>query len=94
MFDSFVHVSSVIVTLPNGVRVPIKHTGTIKITDSLVLHDVLLVPDFQFNLISVSSLIKSLLCAAHFFPNDCLMQELSRALMIGKDRLYNKSLHS
>ena len=89
MFDSFVPVSSVTITLPNGRFVPITHTGTIKITDSLILYDVLLVPDFQFNLISVSSLIRSLVCAAHFFPNGCLIQELSRGLMIGKGSLYN-----
>ena len=89
MFDSYVPVDSVTVTLPNGVRVPITHTGVIKISDHLILYDVLLVPDFHFNLISVSSLIKTLSCAAHFFPNGCLIQELSRGLMIGKGSLYN-----
>ena len=89
MFDIFVPVSSVTVTLSNGSYVPITHTDTIKITESLILYDVLLVPDFQFNLISVSSLIRSLVCSAHFFPNGCLIHELSRALMIGKDSLYN-----
>ncbi|XP_056864308.1 uncharacterized protein LOC130511370 [Raphanus sativus] len=89
MFDSFVSVSSVTVTLPNDSKVPITHVGTIKITDSLILYDVLLVPDFCFNLISVSSLIRTLTCAAHFFPNGCLIQDLSQGLMIGKGSLYN-----
>ena len=89
MFDSFTPVSSFTVTLPNGLKVPLTHTCTIKISPSLILYDVLLVPDFRFNLISVSSLIKTLVCAAHFFPNGCLIQELSRGLMIGKGSLYN-----
>ena len=88
-FTSFTPVDSVSVTLPNGSAVPITHTGTIHITDKLVLYDVLLVPDFKFNLISVSYLVKTLGCAANFFPHGCFIQELSRGLMIGKGNLHH-----
>ena len=88
-FTSLTPVDSVSVTLPNGSAVPITHTGTIHINDKLILFDVLLVPDFKFNLISVSCLVKTLGCAAHFFYHGCFIHELSRSLMIGKGNLHH-----
>ncbi|CAA7061254.1 unnamed protein product [Microthlaspi erraticum] len=87
MFSELTPVASVTVTLPNGTRVPITHTGTIHITDSLILYDVLHVPAFHFNLISVSCLVRTLLCSAHFYPTCCFIQELSQGLMIGRGKL-------
>ncbi|XP_010518561.1 PREDICTED: uncharacterized protein LOC104793836 [Camelina sativa] len=46
-------VTGVIFSLPNGTRVAITHIGTVHITQTLILHDVLYVPIFKFNLISV-----------------------------------------
>ena len=89
MFTELTPVTDVNVTLPNGTRVPITHTGVIHITDALVLHNVLHVPDFQFNLISVSNLLKTLFCSAHFFSDVCLLQELTQGLMIGRGNLYH-----
>ena len=84
MFRELIPVTGVTVTLPNGTRVAITHTRAICITSTFILHNVLLVPDFKFNLISVSCLVKSLSCSAHFFPTCCYIQELSRGLMIGR----------
>ena len=89
MFRELIPVSGVTVTLPNGTRVSITHTGTICITKTIILHNVLHVPDFKFNLISVSCLVKTLSCSAHFFPTCCFIQELSQGLMIGRGNLYN-----
>ncbi|XP_010480762.1 PREDICTED: uncharacterized protein LOC104759554 [Camelina sativa] len=44
--------SGIIVTLPNGIKLPIHHSGNIHLYASLVLYDVLHVHDFHFNLIS------------------------------------------
>lgn len=41
------------VTLPNGHAVPIKSIGSVQLFDNLPLSDVLFVPDFHFNLISM-----------------------------------------
>lgn len=89
MFTELTPVHDVTVTLPNGSEVPITHTGVIHITDALVLHNVLHVPDFHFNLISVSSLLRTLFCSAHFFADVCLLQELSQGLMIGRGNLFH-----
>ncbi|XP_010463119.1 PREDICTED: uncharacterized protein LOC104743769 [Camelina sativa] len=48
-------VSGVMVTLPDGNKLEIKHVGTIHLSDALVLYNVLYVPAFQFNMISESS---------------------------------------
>lgn len=88
MFTELTPVHNVTVTLPN-MKVPITHTGIIHITDALVLYDVLHVPDFRFNLISVSNLLRSLFCSAHFFPDVCLLQELSQGSMIGRGNFYH-----
>ena len=60
--------SSINVTLPNGLQVLIQHTGSIHINDSLTLINVLHVPDFHFNLISASCLVKDHFCASSFLP--------------------------
>ena len=50
------------VKLPNGNMVPVTHIGIVKLSSSLILTDVLCVPSFHFNLISVSKLVHSSLC--------------------------------
>lgn len=44
------------VQLPNGTKTQVTHIGTVKISESLLLIDVLCVSSFAFNLISVSKL--------------------------------------
>ncbi|CAN1132596.1 hypothetical protein LINPERHAP2_LOCUS7128 [Linum perenne] len=44
------------ITLLHGHKVPTTHIGIIKTTRGLILVDVLLIPSFTFNLISVSKL--------------------------------------
>jgi len=84
LFNETVTVTGVTVSLPNATKVEIAHTGTIHLSSSLKLHDVLHVPSFKFNLISVSSLLRHDNASAHFFPNFCYIQESIQDLMIGK----------
>ncbi|CAA7015607.1 unnamed protein product [Microthlaspi erraticum] len=87
LFSELTPVSHFTVTLPNGARVPITHTCIVHISSSLILYNVLHVPDFHFNLISVSCLVRTLYCSAHFYSTCCLIQELSQGLMIGRAKL-------
>ena len=48
------------VTLPNGYTVRIEGTGFIQLTDVISLYNVLYIPAFKFNLLSVSVLTKTL----------------------------------
>ena len=43
-------------------------------------------PQFSFNLISVSKLTRTLNCSISFFPNYCLIQELSTKRIISRGR--------
>ena len=79
-FKLFTKITSSIssfVQLPNGERVVVTHIGTIQVTTSLVLGNVLCVPAFTFNLISMSQLTKSLSCCFVFLSNLCFIQDLS-----------------
>lgn len=52
------------------------------------IHNVLHVPEFKFNLLSVSNLTRELCCAVTFFPDSCVFQALSngKVMGIGKER--------
>lgn len=80
-------VVGVIISLPNGVREIISHIRTIHLCHTIVLHNVLHVPSFQFNLISINTLIKDTKCSAHFYPECCLLEESIKGLMIGRGTL-------
>lgn len=72
------------VTLPNGYTVKISGTGYIQLTDAISLYSVLHIPEFKFNLLSVSVITKSLNSQVSFTSDSCLIQALTRELMIGR----------
>lgn len=55
-FSSFLPVLGVFVQLPNNLTIPVSLKGTMQFNPSIVLKDVLCVPSFSFNLISLSKL--------------------------------------
>ena len=77
------------VNLPNGEIALVTHVGTVKIIETLVLYDVLCVPTFSFNLISMSKLAKSVLCCLIFLETFCFIQDLIHWSTIGLGREYN-----
>ena len=74
------------VTLPNGVLVNIVGIGNIDLGSNLSLTDVLYIPQFKFNLLSVSCLTKRMHCCVWFDENLCGIQDHTRALTIGMGR--------
>lgn len=44
------------VTLPNGQQTQVRHIGSVYINSHITLHDVLYIPPFAYNLLSVSKL--------------------------------------
>jgi hypothetical protein len=69
--------------LPNGELVSVTHIGTVILSSSLTLTNVLCVPTFHLNLISVSKLVHSLPCCLIFMTNYCLIQAFTPWRMIG-----------
>ena len=77
------------VNLPNGEIALVTHIGIVRISESLVLYNVLYVPSFSFNLIFVSQLAKSILCCLIFFGNLCFIQDLALQSTIGLGKEIN-----
>ena len=76
----------ILITLPDGNKVKVYQYGDLKIGRSLTLHHALLVPNFQFNLLSVKRLSEQLKCEVVFSEHACVLQGLSlkRPLVIGR----------
>ena len=71
------------VFLPNGDQALITHIGTVQISPTLTLTNVLCVPTFSFNLISVSKLTRHSSCCLIFLGQCCFIQDLAQWSMIG-----------
>ena len=78
-----------LVELPNGKFVSVTHIGIVEFSPSLTLTNVLCVPSFYLNLISVSKLIHSLSCCLIFLSNHCFIQAFTPWRMIRLGKLHN-----
>jgi hypothetical protein len=78
---------SKLVRLPNGNFASVTHIGTVKISSTLTLTDVLCVPSFSFNLVSISKLTKNISCCVMFLTNTCYIQYLQtwKTIGVGKE---------
>ncbi|KAA8531071.1 hypothetical protein F0562_005780 [Nyssa sinensis] len=72
------------VTLPNHTQIVVAFSGDIKLCDNLILKDVLYVPQFKFNLMSVSALTKGSQFTVNFFLDCFIIQEINSKKMISK----------
>ena len=77
------------VYLPNGEKDVVTHIGTVQISSTLILINVLCVASFSFNLISVSKLTKSLYCCLIFLGDCCFIQGLAQWSMIDLGKAHN-----
>ena len=62
------------ITMPNGRCSKIAHVGSVQLSSILLLDNVLHVPDFQFNLLSVSKLCDQVAGRVIFTSTDCTLQ--------------------
>lgn len=78
--------------LPNGQFAEVTHSGNIVLEENIVLTDVLCVPTFAYNLLSIPKLIKNTNCKVFFSDKSCFLQDpnLMKATEIGsrKEGLY------
>lgn len=76
-----------VITIPDGKQVIVTHIGTIHLNKNIPLKDVLFVPDFQFNLVSIPKICIDMNCSTTFTDNRCLMQSPSmRPYLLGNLR--------
>ncbi|KAL4291591.1 hypothetical protein GQ457_14G021780 [Hibiscus cannabinus] len=85
LFDSLVPIEGGTILLPDQSVVPVSYSGTVRLSSSLILKNVLFVPQFRFNLISVSSLIADSNFRILFRKSECLIQDLH--CVIGKGEI-------
>jgi hypothetical protein len=84
--SSFTSITSAIhsyIHLPNGQKVLATHIGSVQISHTLTLTNVLCVPAFSFNLISITKLTDSMPCCVLFFSQFCFIQDLISWKRIG-----------
>ncbi|XP_010665837.1 uncharacterized protein LOC104883080 [Beta vulgaris subsp. vulgaris] len=74
------------VSLPNGCSASATMRGDVYLTDDLVLHHVLFVPDFQCHLIYVSHLLADNDCIIQFTSTLCAIEDRSSRTLIGAGR--------
>ena len=70
----------------NGISSPIEGVGTISLSPSLLIFDVLFVPTLNCNILSVSKLTKSHSCVALFYPTHCFFQNIHSKEKISSGR--------
>ncbi|OMO51399.1 Reverse transcriptase, RNA-dependent DNA polymerase [Corchorus capsularis] len=75
------------VMIPNGDKIPIKSVGKAKLPNGMGINNVLNIPDFKCNLISVSKLTKDLNCALIFVADFCVIYDLPSRKLIGVGKL-------
>lgn len=75
------------ITMPNGLPAQVKHIGSVKIGPNLCLKDVLHVPDFQFNLLSISKLTRQTNSQVLFSHECCFLRDhtLQKVVVLGKE---------
>ncbi|KAL4355240.1 hypothetical protein GQ457_06G015480 [Hibiscus cannabinus] len=86
LFESLAPLSAGTILLPNKTIVTVNYAGTIRLSDRILLRDVLYVPEFRFNLLAVSSLIKDTDLTVLFTKSHCLIQDLCQ--VIGKGEFF------
>ncbi|KAJ0808457.1 putative RNA-directed DNA polymerase [Helianthus annuus] len=77
------------VTIPNGENISVEGKGSHTLPNGTRIRDVLHVPKFTFNHLSVCKLTKDLNCAVTFFPRFFVMQGLRSRKLIGAGRCIN-----
>ena len=65
----------------------VKNAGTIKLSKSIELQNVLYIPEFSFNLISVSTLTKDMPVNISFSNNTCVIRDKFTLKEIGSAKL-------
>lgn len=87
LFDDITSISETTVTLSNKTQIAINQFGTVKLSDKLLLKNVLFIPSFHLNLLSVSSILQDYADSVNFFPSLCTIQEFTPGFMIGRGSL-------
>lgn len=71
------------ISLPTGETASITHKGKVKLKNSIQLEDVLLVPKFKHNLLSVQRLVRDGDYKVEFYPSYCVISDRNNGDVVG-----------
>ncbi|KAL6182057.1 hypothetical protein ACLB2K_043480 [Fragaria x ananassa] len=76
------------VLLPSGEKAQIASTGSVLLNSHYYLDNVLYIPNFKVDLLSISRLTRGLNCSVTFSPYWCILQDLvsRKTIGLGKER--------
>ena len=89
LLTSYTEISHSMVELPNGEAAVVTHIGTVHLSPHITLTDVLCVPSFTFNLLSISALTKTQPICLVFLSKFCFMQDLTCWSTIGMGQMHD-----
>lgn len=75
------------VTVANGLAVKVGGVGMASLSSSISLSSTIYIPNFPFNLISVSQFTKQYNCSITFYPDSFIFQDLATKKTIGRGRV-------
>lgn len=75
------------VLIPNEDKIRVKGVDKTILPNGFKIDNVLNIPDFECDLLSVSKLTKDLNCAITFFADSCVVHDLHSRKLIGGGRL-------
>lgn len=84
LFHNWRRVHGVTVILPTTYCMSVEFIGDIRLSEQLLLQDVLFVPQFTYNLISVSYLLNDKNLVINFSGSSCTIHDRNLLTMIGK----------
>ncbi|KAL6327840.1 hypothetical protein AAG906_026514 [Vitis piasezkii] len=85
-FEPFVPIFNSSVSLPNGHTVPVHGTGSVRLCDDLTLQNVLFVPQFHCNLLSISALTQQHPYVVSFYSDHYVIEDPTQGRKIGMGR--------
>jgi len=88
-FTSYYKIKPVKVKLQNNQSVTAACAGTVILAKNIILYNVLYIPNFMLNIISIQRLTNSLGCQLLFSQNACQIQEKTTLKMIGRAEIKN-----
>lgn len=81
--------SNITITLPTGDVAKITHVGDMRLENGLVLHKVLVVPQFNHNLLSIHKLARDNKCDVKFTPERCEILNSQTKTLQAVGQVYN-----
>jgi len=89
-FTSYNQIDPISVKLPNGNQVIANYFGSFFLNQNRVIENILYIPCFTFNLLSIAKLIDKISCILTFESNGCHIQNKNSLKIIGSAKMQDK----